>query len=337
MSHSRKYIQLLTKLSLFGIGLTLVACGGGGDPAPAGGGGGGGPTSTSVTYTGISSPAEVNDTNTQSYSAAIMDGSQDSQENLGNFGITAISTDGSATQNKQHAMLSSLVKKIKKDVENNNLSSSNLVAGVLQPPVTGNCPGKEGSYTIDSDQTATGATASITYNSYCTVFGGITTTISGSLTAGVVITGSGPTLSISSMSIAIPRLSIEVISGTETYKNDFSGSISVSFTADGEIANMTVSMNFIENGKVYKLSGLSYTTLGADISISGTIFHPDYGSVTFTTTEPFALFNDQLCGGTLSVIGVNSNFMITADATCSSYTYTGTNNLAPFSGNFAIL
>lgn len=323
MSCTNKIIRLSTKTFLLSLGLTLVACGGGG----------GGSSPTGIVYTGSTDPADVDNTNTQTYSAAIMDGSQDSQENLNNFGITAITTDGGVNQNKQHAMLSAFVQQVKTDIENNNFGGTNLISGATQT-ITGDCLGKEGTITISSAQTSTSVTVSMTYSSYCTEFVGTTTTISGSLTAVVALSGS----SITSMNITIPHIVMTTANGTTTYTNEFSGSIAVAFTAGGELENMTISVNFTENGKVYKITSMSYATSNSNITISGTIYHPDYGYVTFTATEPFALYNDQLCGGTLTVTGVNSNFTITADATCESYTYSGTNNLGNlFSGSFTSL
>ena len=332
MHHSRKCNQILTKVILFGIGLTLVACGGGG------GGGGGGTSPAAVEYTGNSNPTDVDDTNTQTFTAAIIDGGQDSQENSGNFIFSVLSTENT-DQNKQHSMLANLIKNVKSNIKNKDLSNSSLVLGATSV-VPGSCAVNPGSFTSTFNQTGNQISASITYNNHCDDFFGITTTTNGSLTASLVFTDSSFT-KILSMSMTAPRLSITVVDSTGTYTNEFSGSVTATFDANEEIASMSVTMNFVEDGKTYKLEGLSYTTSGingADISISGTIFHPDHGSVTFNTTETFVLFNDELCDGTLAVIGVSSNFTITANADCSSYTYAGTNNLGDaFSGSFLSL
>lgn len=324
MSHTNKTIRLSAKIFLLGIGLTLVACGGGGE------------SSTGVVYTGSTSAADVDDTNIQTYSSAIMDGSQDSQDNLNNIPFSVVTDDNTSSQNKQYALLNTLVKQVKNDFENNNLESPNLVSAATQPPVVGNCPGKEGSFTITGTSSSTGANLSITYSSYCVTTSGIEVTLSGSLSAVVVISDSV----ISSMDITIPRLSITVTdtNTSTTYANEFSGTISATFAPAGALDSMSVSVNFVENGKVYKISGLSYTQTGAGISISGKIYHPDYGFVTYTTTDPFALYNDQLCDGTLEVTGANSNFTITVNTDCSTYTYSGTNkDSVAFSGSFTSL
>lgn len=325
MYHSNKVIRLLAKSFLLSMGLTLVACGGGG-----------GESSTGVVYTGSTSQADVDDTNTQTFASAIMDGSQDSQDNLNNLAFAVATDDSTSSQNKQYALLSTLVKQVKNNIENNNLESPNLVSAATQSQtVQGTCLGKEGSFTITGTSSSTGANVSIAYSSYCEAASGFEVTLSGSISAVVVITGS----EISSMNITIPRLSIIVTdtNTSTTYTNEFSGAISATFTA-GVIDSMSVSVNFIENGTVYKISGLSYTQSGPDISISGKIYHPDHGFVNFATTEPFALYNDQLCDGTLEVTGANSNFTITADATCESYTYSGTNkDSVAFSGSFTSL
>ena len=325
MSHIQNILQATTKAFLLSAGLTitLISCGGGG---------GGGSTPATIQYTGEESPADVDDSNTQTFTAAIIDGGQDSQENSGNFTLFGISSSNSTSKNKQHSMLANLVQQVKTNIENKDIGNSNLLSGITEI-IEGNCLGNEGSFTSTFDQTANEINASITYNNYCEEFFGVTTTTNGSLTASVVFSDSS-LATITSFSMNTPRLSITVVDSNipETYTNEFSGTASVTFTANGDIDSMMISMNFVEDGKTYKLENLSYATSGVDISISGTIFHPDHGYVSFATTEPFILYNDELCDGTLAVTGVNSNFTITADATCSSFTYTGTNNLG---GGFA--
>lgn len=321
MSQISKIFQSPSKallLSAF-LSISLISCGGGG----------GSSTPAGVEYTGNSSPADVDDSNTQTFSAAIMDGGQGSQENSGSIPFSVSST-SNINQNKQHSMLTNLVKSVKSNIESKDTSSSNLVAGITETDF-GTCSTNPGSFTSTFTESGNAINASITYNNHCDNddFFGVKTTTNGSLTGSLVFTDSTRT-QISSFNMTVHRLSITVVDSTGTSTNEFSGTASVTFDANEDIASMNITMNFIEEGKVYRLTGFSYTTagvLGSDISISGTIFHPDHGSVTFTTTEPFALFEDELCGGTLEVTGTNSMFTITADANCTTYTYAGTNNL----------
>lgn len=320
MFHSIKLIQLLAKTFLFSMGLTLVACGGGDpDPTTAGGSNSAG----ILIYTGKTSPAAVDDTNTQTFSAAILDGSQDSQENLSQLSLGVSIDSNSIHQNKQHVMMSTLVEAIKSDIKNNSTGDS-LVSGAI-PASAGNCGGTS---TVTGSNSTSGFNYTINYSNYCNSLSGISVTLSGT----VAVTGTyyTSTSTLKSMNMTFSRFTMTFSDSntSTTYTNEFSGAITANFTATGELDNMAVSVNFIENGKVYKIADMSYTTSGADVSISGTLYHPDYGYVTFETdpTDPFIVFNDQLCGGTLNVTGTNSNFTITADATCSSYTYTGTDN-----------
>ncbi len=330
MFNYKKHTNLLIKSIILGLGLTLAACGGGS------GGGNTGPTG--ITYTGKTNSADVDDTNTQTYAAAIIDGSQDSQENLSQLGLTVVaSNDSTAQQNKQHVMMNMLVEKIKSDIEKTTSNGNSLISGAI-PPSNGNCGGTS---SITGSNTATGFEYSINYSNHCTSFNGISVTLSGDLTVSGQHYPSSTT--IKSMSISFSRFTMVFVDSNNsnaTYTNEFSGTIATNFTANGALESMTVSVNFIENGKVYQISNMSFTTSGTDVSISGTIYHPDYGYVTFETdpTDPFIVFNDQLCGGTLTVTGTNSIFTITADATCQSYTYSGTNaNSVNFSGSFTTL
>ena len=106
MSHIQNILQATTKAFLLSAGLTitLISCGGGG---------GGGSTPATIQYTGEESPADVDDSNTQTFTAAIIDGGQDSQENSGNFTLFGISSSNSTSKNKQHSMLANLVQQVK--------------------------------------------------------------------------------------------------------------------------------------------------------------------------------------------------------------------------------
>ena len=318
MSLIKNIHRISAKTLLLSIGLTLIACGGGG------GGGGSDDTSSSptgITYTGKTTEAEIDDSNTQSFSTATLDGSQSSQNNVDNLPIASVTTNENQ-QHKQYAMMTNLVDVIK-DEANKNSTNPELMTGAVTNGTTvtaGNCGG---SLTMTATSTATSANATMTFNSYCTEISGTTTTLAGSLSVVIGITDSV----IRTMNISIPQLSISIAGSSPAYTNEFSGSINVAFDADQQIESMDVSVNFVEDGKVYKISNLIYTTSGLGVSISGTIYHPDHGYVTFITTEPFAISNEQLCGGTLQITGSNSsNVSITANNDCSGYTYTGTSS-----------
>ena len=330
MNIINKNTHRLTRTLIIISTLILTACGGG-----SGGGSSDNAGSTGISYTGNTKPADVDSTNNQSFSAAILDGSQDSQQNLNQLGILVIATDETPAQlNKQYAMMGMLVSRIKSDIENTATNNESIVNGVTSS-ITGNCGGTS---TISSTSSS-GSIYSMTYNKFCTSFNGLSMTISGSLIVSSVVDVTNKTLT--SMSISFSRFSMTFVDANNdnsTYTNEFSGIVTASFSSDGTLNDMTVSVNFIENGMVYQLTDMSYITSGSDISISGKIFHPNYGYVTFSTTEPFTLFNNQLCGGTLSVTGVSSNFTITADTTCATYTYSGTDkNNTIFSGTYTIL
>lgn len=321
MHYLAQALRISATATIIGLGLTLSACGGGG-------GGNSGPAG--ITYTGSTQQSNVNDTNTPSYSSAIMDGSQDSQENLGGIiGGTFTSPDGSGStegNNKQHAMLTQLVEQVKDTIEANRNSDSAQTTGFV-PQSTGNCGGT-------SSVTSNNTTYTITYNSYCTSIGGTSITMSGSISATVTLDASN---NLSAMQVTFNRFKMVFVDiNAVSHTNEFSGSISVTLTSSGDLDNMTISMNFIEGGKVYRMENMQYSASGSSVSISGKIYHPDHGYITFVTNSPFQMVDDQLCGGVLTATGANgSNFTVTVASDCSTYTYSGIDeNGASFGGTF---
>ncbi len=320
MQFFNKTIRLSASAALLGLGLTLVACGGGG-------GGNSGPTG--ITYTGKTEQSNVDDTNTQTYSTAILDGSQDSQQNFDAIaGGAVLASDGETTQkNKQHAMLTTLIEQIKNNIENTTNSGPAIVTGFIPTP-SGDCGGT--SSVITSNNT----NYTLTYNAYCSTLLNGTVTMNGTVTASVTLDAFN---NFSAINISFNRFTMTFVdSSNATFTNEFSGTIAVNLTATGGIGDMTLTINFVENGKVYQLADMIYSTSGSLVSISGTIYHPDHGYITFVTNSAFELVDDELCGGVLSATGANgSNFTITVDPNCTSYTYTGTDALGNvFNGSF---
>lgn len=311
MSQSDKFIRLSAKSFLLSLGLTLVACGGGDS------------TTATDSYTGITTEATVDATNTESFTTAILDGSQDFQSIP-----LAVSETDLSKQNKQHALINMLVERVKSTIETDQANSSQVIGAIPETITDGACGGTQ-TLSISS---ATNST--LTYTDFCNYVDLAQTkkfTLSGSVSVSTTLNADF-TL-ITAMDMTFNRLSMTLVDTTSgiTYSSEFSGSISATFTynADGTIKdiNITTSVTFEENGKVYKLQDMNYTSSFDGLSsiyISGTMYHPDYGFVTFTTTTPFILVDNQLCGGTLYVTGANnSNVSITVDDTCTTYTYTG--------------
>ena len=263
-----------------------------------------------------------------------MDGSQESSDNIGNLlpllpqGV--VSTADNSTSSKKYSLLSMLVNQVKSSIETTPINNTDLVTAVSFTPgsIPSDCPNSNGSMNLTANSSTTGANISINFDDYCTVLGSVSVTTNGSLSATVMGTGFDTgTPVMSSMNMTIPLITISTVdSNNISYTDSFAGTMSATFS-NGELASMSVSLNFAENGVVFRMEGLSYTGSGANITISGTIYHPMYGYVNFESdpTDPFDDSTGQLCDGTLIITSDDgSTVSITADATCSTYTYSGT-------------
>ena len=336
MTQIHKTIRLSAKTFLLSMGLTLVACGGGG--------GGGATPSAGLPYTGSTSAAIIDDTNTQAIAAGVMDGSSGASDSVAIVPLAGVvSTASNSTSSKKYLMLSMLVNQVKSTVESNPVNNTEIVSAISAPPmITSDCPSPNdtGSMSFTANGSSTNVSMSMNFNNYCTISGTESVTTNGSISA--MIIGSGldtNTPSILSMNITVPIITTTYVdSANNSITTSFAGTMNATFSENGDLASMSVSVNFAENGVVFKMEGFTYTATVTGIAIAGTIYHPTLGYVTFETdtNNRFVDYLGQLCGGTLIITGAApSTVTITSDSTCSTYTYSGTdqNGLA-FNGAY---
>jgi len=303
---------------LFAIGAAILvgACGGGGDS---------GPSYPSITYTGVDTVAVIDQSNAADFPFAVIEGSSDSGDLVNNLPLAA-SIDSEAADGipnpenikKAAGTISDLIK--------NNLSTSALVSGVTES-ITGSCGG---SATVTANDTGSSISGSMQFDNYCeydvsgqlSLHGRITFSASYYLDVDVPV--------LTSFNMTIQYLKIAFNDGSTTVSEEFSGSITVGFDpVTHQPVDFTMSVNFVYEGKVFKIVNLQVDDLVG--TISGTFYHPDHGSVVITTDpgDPFVYdpFTEQFCDGTLHIEGSDgalpvSNTAIidfTADATCSTY------------------
>ena len=327
MSRKNKTIQLLTKAFLLSTGLALVACGGGDS----------GSSYPNISYAGATNEATVTETNAKDFPVAALEGSSSSYEanpfsSLGGSGSStptapsAAIIDGGTTGNAQHtAMLNILAEQIKDTILKQQQSTgidSNIVSAVTYPPQPGTCSPNPGSLTIDDNSTQTNLNASYTYDNFCVDFSGFEVVQHGRVN--VRGSFSSDPLILNSISISIEYMKMTVSNGTETYSEEFSGSMTMTFdeTTNNNLTNFTISTNFQANGLTYKIENLIVDNSAGTFSVSGRFYHPLHGYVDITTSDPFNLVSvnpDKYCSGSLQLTGAGGTIDFTANVDCSSY------------------
>lgn len=328
MSRTNQTIRLLAKTFLFSIGLTLVACGGGDDPT----------TYPSITYTGATGAAVVTEANAADFPVAMLEGSTDSASIPV---AAAIDGDAHTEQSAQHtAMLNILTEQVKNDIIKYQDDTNNNVVSAASITELGNCSPNPGSVTIIDNSTPPNLNGSFTYNNLCIDSGfGLEFVMHGKINyngiyALVAVTVTDPVTGTStstnepvfeSLTISIEYLKLTVRTNTESFSEEFSGSISVTYdgTLDNTVTSMTITTNFQANGLTYKIENLEVITTSTSMSIRGRFYHPTYGYVDVITTEPFDLVigsnPEKYCTGTMQLSGDGGVIDFTANTNCDTY------------------
>lgn len=321
MSQTNQIKWLSAKVFLLSIGLTLAACGGGG---------GGGSAYPNIQYTGAATEATITDANASDFPVVMLEGSSSSSSS----NPFAAAIDSNATQSAQHtAMLNILAEQIKNDILNQqNTPDNNLVSAATQT-TAGTCQTNPGSVTFTDNSTQSSLNGSFTYDNYCVGdinFGG-EIILHGRMNYSGTLFISGNQPIFQSMTISVEYLKLTVRTNAETFSEEFSGSMTITFdgTISNNVAGLTVTTNFQANGLTYKIENLVIDT-SSGLNISGRFYHPTHGYVDVTTTTNFTLIStnpDKYCGGILQLTGSGGDVIdFTADGSCTTYTVCVTPN-----------
>jgi hypothetical protein len=328
MSHTNKSIRLSAKLIILSFGLMLAACGGGG--------GGGDTTYPSIQYSGNTNKATVDSSNAEDFPVTFLEGSAGASE----ANPYSVATDPDVSKDVQHiAVVNIVTEQIKNNIINNlNLTNSSIASGVTQT-YTGTCPANPGSYTDNYVVTSTGFSGTSTFNYYCVGDSTFSLTMYGKINynATYVTPVTTPVL-LKTFSFDVEYLKLTLNTGTESFSEEFSGSVAVTYDGSGNlpsnITNMTISTTFKASGLTYKIVDLQIDT-ASGLAISGTFYHPVHGYVDVSTPagSEFTLVYgdpDKYCGGVLEMVGndsatvgtagaTNATIEFEADSTCSNY------------------
>jgi len=296
-------------LAVMAAGL-LSACGGAvGDATPSG-----------INYSGLTTQATLTSDNDDAFGTAMLEGgaaSGDARNQMNDVPFIWSSVGGNTSQSTSKNQLSALESMVQSAIDGiqqhqqSTGTSASLLATVVS---TGGCGGN-----IDVSDSG----GSITFNNYCTSLTVGDTTITTTMNGTMSFTYTGDFASGTyEYSITYSGITITIDDGTDTTTHYFSGTITVS--VDGFSITVTYSTNFQREGRVFKIEDPRVTGTAGNYTITGRLYHPDYGYVDITTNTGFSKVGDQYCGGTLRITAVDANGTsvysdITVNADCTAY------------------
>lgn len=282
-----------------------------------GGGGGGGGTS-SITYSGATTEAAVDETNARELSTTAVDGTTSGDS----LALRAESGDGAGQPSRLRiAGLAKTLAQAALSAEPTG-GGANVPAGASQSgsgTLNGGCGGSV-SYSLTYDDVTGSFSGTFTFNNYDDCYGEVingSTSLSGTLNLS--------TLELEDFTYSFNSLS--VTSGAET--ETVSGTIVITMTG---AFSYQVTFNIVYRdgaGDTYKLEdyvvSFDESSSPTVITVSGRVFHPDYGYVTVTTTTPVQIytFNDYPHAGVIVLTGATGTGGLPTTATV---TFTGTNS-----------
>lgn len=261
--------------------------GGGGDGASAGPG---------ITYTGLTTQAQITDTNAVTMSSGAFGAGQTGSAFSGTGAIEK--TGDGNIDSFRTLRIAQALKDAALRVDLSSIPGPPYIGATESGTDSGPCGGTV-SYTLQYDD-ATGAfSGTFTFSSYCDT--GVTltgsTTVSGTINTG--------TSTIEDIRFDFTNLS----NGSST----LNGYIDIDFTASSISITAGLLLKDNAGSKVYRISDfVMYVTIGAsyvDVNMaSGNYYDPDYGYVTVTTPTPFRINDSDIwpSSGVIVVTGTSN-------------------------------
>jgi hypothetical protein len=244
-----------------------------------GGGGGGGSAPPAITYTGLTTQAQITDTNSVVLSSGAF-GAGRTGSAFSGTGAVEKSSDGNIESFRTFRIAQAL-KDAALQADLSSIPGPPYIGATSSGTDTGTCGGTV-SYTLQYND-ATGAfSGSFTFSSYCDT--GVT--ISGRTTvSGTINTGTSTLEDI--------RFDFTNISDGSSTLN---GYIDIDFTVSPIQIGFDFLLKDTASSKVYRVANfVMEVTISAsyvDVNItSGAYYDPDYGYVTITTPTPFRVYN----------------------------------------------
>ena len=297
-------IQFISLICFIALGLiTFIGCGGGGDDTGS---------VSSITYTGLTTPADITDANAQTLSAGALTGGQ-AGSTFGSIGAIETGTDENpisfrtlkVTQALEDALL---------QIDLSSVSGGSFTGATQSESgsIDGTCGGSA-SYTMQYDDLNGDFSGTFSFSSYCN--GGVT------LSGGASFSGS--------LDLSDPNNpTFESFKITFTHLSDGSstldGTINLDVSSSPTIVTFDALLEDNVTGKVYWIKDYDMSiTEGSDglgnyvdlEILSGSYYDPDYGSITVETTTPIRTYaSDEWPSDGVIVVTGNSNHKVRLSA-----------------------
>jgi hypothetical protein len=268
-----------------------------------GGGGGGGSAPPPITYSGLTTQAEITDANAELFAAGAF-GAGRTGSTFSGIGAVEKSGDGDISSFRTFWIIQTL-KDAVLQVDLSSITSPPFIGASESGTEPGPCGGTV-SYSIQYNETTGVFSGTFTFKSYCD--------------SGVVISGSTTV----SGTINLGTSMIEDIHFKFTSLSDGSSTLSGNLNMDLTVSpiqvdfdtylknNATNTVYWAQDYVIYITDGGSY--LDVEIN-SGNYYEPDYGYVTISTPTPFRIYNLDLwpSSGVMVVTGTgNTKVRLTA-------------------------
>ena len=269
----------------------------------SGGGGGGGSAPPPITYSGLTTQAEITDANAELFAAGAF-GAGRTGSTFSGIGAVEKSGDGDISSFRTFWIIQTL-KDAVLQVDLSSITSPPFIGASESGTEPGPCGGTV-SYSIQYNETTGVFSGTFTFKSYCdsgVVISG-STTVSGTINLG--------TSMIEDIHFKFTSLS----DGSSTLSGNLNMDLTVSpIQADFDTYlknNATNTVYWAQDYVIYITDGGSY--LDVEIN-SGNYYEPDYGYVTISTPTPFRIYNLDLwpSSGVMVVTGTgNTKVRLTA-------------------------
>ena len=292
MKSTLKIMRMVSISSMILFAMLLAACGGGG------GDGGATVETPGISYTGLTTPATIDEDNAEDLAAGAFEGGS---MGAAMGGLGAIETgEGGHIACPRMLKVSQVLEDSLRQVDLISRSDGTFIGAVTTESGTvhGDCGGS-GSYTISIDDQTGEFSGTLDFSSYCdgeVIISGATSF------SGEIDVDTGDILKF--------NFSFDNLTGT-LGTDSFTLNGNISFDVTASPATMTMAMLLQDNstGKVYWLRDYTMTaTEGAnyvDVELSGRYYDPDYGYVNITTNTPFRIYDgdDWPSEGVLVITG----------------------------------
>lgn len=292
------FFRIVSLLCIITFGLIIsIGCGGGGGDAPP---------PASITYTGITTQAEITDANAEVIAAGAFEGGR-SGSALSVFGAVENGTDENSISFRT-LKIPQVLEDALFQVDLSFVSGGPFI-GVTQSEsgsVSGTCGGTA-SYTIQYNDQSGDFWGNFSFSSYCN--GGVT------FSGGVNFSGS---LDLSDPNNPIFDEFTFTFTNLSDGSGTFNGTVNIDFSSTPIIVSFNAYLKDNTTEKVYWVRDYDmYITEGADgignyvdlEIVSGTYYDPDYGYITIETTTPIRTYeiDEWPSSGVIVVTGYNNN------------------------------